>query len=98
MGAGRRLQLGAGRLAGDAAGGGIGRPGTNAGLPSLAAEAGDADSLHEIMSRSQLPNMWKPRRSNYIKTESIPVLGSGKLDLVKIRKIAQGAKNNSIGE
>ena len=59
------------------------------------AEAGDADSLHEIMSQSKLPNMWKPRRSNYIKTESIPALGSGKLDLVKIRKIAQGAKSSS---
>jgi acyl-[acyl-carrier-protein]-phospholipid O-acyltransferase/long-chain-fatty-acid--[acyl-carrier-protein] ligase len=62
------------------------------------AEAGDANCLHEIMSRSELPNMWKPRRSNYIKTESIPVLGSGKLDLVKIRKIAQGAKSSSISE
>jgi len=55
-------------------------------------EAGRADDLHRIISRSKLPNIWKPRRANYIKIESMPKLGSGKLDIMKLRKIALDAK------
>jgi len=58
-------------------------------------KAGGADKLHEIVTNSELPNMWKPRRSNYIKVESMPMLGSGKLDVIQLRKIALSAKNNS---
>jgi len=53
-------------------------------------------SLHEIYRRAgKLPNMWKPRRDNYIKVESIPLLGSGKLDIMKLRKIASVVKKAS---
>jgi len=51
-----------------------------------------ADKLYEIISRSKLPNIWKPRRNNYIKVDSIPKLGSGKLDLLGLRKIALSSK------
>jgi acyl-[acyl-carrier-protein]-phospholipid O-acyltransferase/long-chain-fatty-acid--[acyl-carrier-protein] ligase len=54
-------------------------------------KAGNADKLHEIISRSNLPNMWKPRRDNYIRIESIPVLGSGKLDVRQLKKLALAA-------
>ncbi|MBW8034960.1 MAG: MFS transporter [Planctomycetes bacterium] len=51
-------------------------------------EAGGPEKLHEIITNSDLPNIWKPRRSNYIKIDKMPVLGSGKLDIMKLRKMA----------
>ena len=55
-------------------------------------KAGDVGKLHEIIKNSELPNIWKPRRDNYIRIESMPVLGSGKLDIVRLRQIALAAK------
>lgn len=51
-------------------------------------EAGDADILHEIIANSDLPNIWIPKRSNYVKVDEMPLLGSGKLDIMKLRKMA----------
>jgi len=56
------------------------------------AEAGDAEQLHQIIAKSKLPNIWKPKRSNYIKIKSMPTLGSGKLDITQLRKIALAEK------
>jgi len=58
-------------------------------------KAGDVRKLHEIIANSDLPNMWKPRPDNYIQVDSMPVLGSGKLDITKLRKIALEAKKAS---
>lgn len=55
-------------------------------------EAGDADKLHRIISESNLPNLWKPRRDCYVKVDAIPTLGSGKLDLMQLRQIAMAQK------
>jgi acyl-[acyl-carrier-protein]-phospholipid O-acyltransferase/long-chain-fatty-acid--[acyl-carrier-protein] ligase len=60
-------------------------------------EAGDADRLHEIIRQSELPNIWRPSRKNYIKIDSMPTLGSGKLDIMKLHKIALVAKNHTEG-
>jgi acyl-[acyl-carrier-protein]-phospholipid O-acyltransferase/long-chain-fatty-acid--[acyl-carrier-protein] ligase len=60
-------------------------------------QAGDADKLHKIICDSKLPNIFKPRRDNYIRIESIPLLGSGKLDVVGLRRIALFAKQDSNG-
>ena len=57
-------------------------------------KAGDADKLHQIMVESNLPNMWKPRRSNYIRVESMPAVGSGKLNTGELRNIALAAREN----
>jgi len=54
-------------------------------------KAGHPDTLHEIISRSDLPNMWKPKRSNYIRIDSMPVLGSGKLDIRRLKELALAA-------
>lgn len=51
-------------------------------------QAGDGDKLYEIVSKSNLPNISKPKRDNFIKVESMPTLGSGKLDILKLRKMA----------
>lgn len=59
-------------------------------------KAGGADDLHRIIHRSKLPNIWKPRRGNYIKIKSMPKLGSGKLDIMKLRKIALAAKKSGL--
>ena len=55
-------------------------------------EAGEPKKLHKIISNSDLPNMWKPRKDSYVRVDSMPILGSGKLDLKKLKSIALAAK------
>jgi len=42
----------------------------------------------EKLSGAGLPNLWVPRASQFVRVEAIPHLGSGKLDLRKIRELA----------
>ena len=49
----------------------------------------DVDEVCDGLSRKGLPNLWIPRKDNFYKVEAIPVLGSGKLDLKKIKETAQ---------
>ena len=35
-----------------------------------------------------LPNLWKPRADQFYRVEALPMLGTGKLDLRKIRELA----------
>ena len=56
-------------------------------------KAGDPDKLHDIISDSDIPNIWKPKRENYIKIDSMPTLGSGKLDVAHLKQIALQAKD-----
>ncbi|MHC4213388.1 MAG: AMP-binding protein, partial [Planctomycetota bacterium] len=58
-------------------------------------QAGTAEKLHEIISACNVPNMWKPRRDNYVKIDSMPILGSGKLDIMQLRKTAMDAKSKN---
>ena len=58
-------------------------------------DAPDPEKLHEIVTNSNIPNLWKPPRRNYIKVESIPILAAGKVDVRKLREIAMSAKNDS---
>jgi acyl-[acyl-carrier-protein]-phospholipid O-acyltransferase/long-chain-fatty-acid--[acyl-carrier-protein] ligase len=60
--------------------------------------ATSGEKLHEIISQSDLPNIYKPRKDNFVPVENIPVLGSGKLDIMKVKKIALSAKTESIAE
>jgi acyl-[acyl-carrier-protein]-phospholipid O-acyltransferase/long-chain-fatty-acid--[acyl-carrier-protein] ligase len=53
------------------------------------AEAGDATGLQNIIKQSTLPNLWHPRKDNYFRIEEMPVLGSGKFDLKKLKAIAK---------
>jgi len=50
--------------------------------------ATDAETLQRHMSESALPNLWKPGRDCYIEVECLPILGSGKLDLKRLKEIA----------
>jgi acyl-[acyl-carrier-protein]-phospholipid O-acyltransferase/long-chain-fatty-acid--[acyl-carrier-protein] ligase len=56
-----------------------------------AREAADAETLQRHMAESPLPNLWKPGRDCYIEVESLPILGTGKLDLKGIKDIALAA-------
>ncbi len=42
-------------------------------------------------SRCDLPNLWKPRADRFFRVESFPCLGAGKLDLRRIREMAEQA-------
>jgi len=54
---------------------------------------GDGDSLHKIISESDLPNVWKPKRENYVMIEEMPLLGTGKLDIMQLQRIAAISKH-----
>ena len=43
----------------------------------------------EKLAVCDLPNLWKPRPDQFCKVDSLPYLGSGKLDLRKIRELSQ---------
>jgi acyl-[acyl-carrier-protein]-phospholipid O-acyltransferase / long-chain-fatty-acid--[acyl-carrier-protein] ligase len=43
----------------------------------------------EKMAKSDLPALWKPRPDQFLFAEKLPYLGTGKLDLRKLREIAQ---------
>jgi acyl-[acyl-carrier-protein]-phospholipid O-acyltransferase/long-chain-fatty-acid--[acyl-carrier-protein] ligase len=42
----------------------------------------------EKLSRVDLPNLWMPRPNSFFRVESLPLLGSGKLDLRRVRELA----------
>jgi acyl-[acyl-carrier-protein]-phospholipid O-acyltransferase / long-chain-fatty-acid--[acyl-carrier-protein] ligase len=43
------------------------------------------------LSKSDLPALWKPRSDQFVRVESLPYLGTGKLDLRKLKQIATEA-------
>ncbi len=47
------------------------------------------DRIYQAIAASGLPNLWKPRRRSLIPVDSIPVLGSGKLDIQRLKAIAR---------
>jgi acyl-[acyl-carrier-protein]-phospholipid O-acyltransferase/long-chain-fatty-acid--[acyl-carrier-protein] ligase len=40
------------------------------------------------LAKSDLPALWRPRRDQFVRTEKLPYLGTGKLDLRKARELA----------
>jgi acyl-[acyl-carrier-protein]-phospholipid O-acyltransferase/long-chain-fatty-acid--[acyl-carrier-protein] ligase len=52
----------------------------------------DDESLRrclEMLAKSDLPNLWKPRGDHFIRVENFPYLGTGKLDLRRVREMAE---------
>jgi acyl-[acyl-carrier-protein]-phospholipid O-acyltransferase/long-chain-fatty-acid--[acyl-carrier-protein] ligase len=41
------------------------------------------------LTNDDLPNLWKPKPAAFFRVESFPQLGSGKLDLVRIKELAR---------
>jgi acyl-[acyl-carrier-protein]-phospholipid O-acyltransferase / long-chain-fatty-acid--[acyl-carrier-protein] ligase len=46
------------------------------------------ERMFEAITVSALPNLWKPRHRSFIPVESIPILGSGKLDVQRLKRLA----------
>jgi acyl-[acyl-carrier-protein]-phospholipid O-acyltransferase/long-chain-fatty-acid--[acyl-carrier-protein] ligase len=42
----------------------------------------------EKLSQTDLPNLWKPRADQFFRVENFPMLGTGKLDLRKVKETA----------
>ena len=64
----------------------------------FARESADAETLQRHMTESSLPNLWRPGRDCYIEVESLPMLGTGKLDLKGIKEIALTAMGGCTAE
>ena len=45
----------------------------------------------EKLAHSDLPNLWKPRADHFVRVEAFPYLGTGKLDLRRIKDVAEQA-------
>ena len=48
----------------------------------------DPKSLRELMRAKGVPNLWIPKQIR--KVDKIPILGTGKLDLQKIKELSYG--------
>ncbi len=49
----------------------------------------DPQALVDTLKQTDLPNLWIPSVESFIKVDSIPILGTGKLDLGTIKRIAK---------
>ena len=50
------------------------------------------DTLRECLEKfaaCELPNLWKPKADAFFRVENFPLLGTGKLDLRKVKEMAQ---------
>ena len=52
-------------------------------------EAAQLSALLEKLRGSDLPNMWRPKSNSFFGVESIPVLGTGKLDITRVKRTAE---------
>jgi acyl-[acyl-carrier-protein]-phospholipid O-acyltransferase/long-chain-fatty-acid--[acyl-carrier-protein] ligase len=51
----------------------------------------------EQLAQCDLPNLWKPRPDQFFHLEAMPYLGTGKLDLRKVRELAGHLSSQSMG-
>lgn len=54
-------------------------------------EAGDIAPLQDAVEQSELANLWRPSRQAWYPVDFLPLLGSGKLDIRKLREMASDA-------
>ena len=52
------------------------------------------DQALERLGSQGLPNLFLPRRDHFIRVDKLPMLGTGKLDLSGMRRVAENAINN----
>lgn len=48
------------------------------------------DQVLKKLAGADLPNLWKPKPGQFLKVEKLPYLGTGKLDLKGLQKLAEG--------
>ena len=49
---------------------------------------GQLQGCLDKLAQCDLPNLWKPRADQFFYVEALPYLGTGKLDLRKVRDMA----------
>ncbi len=55
-------------------------------------DCGDPAWLADSLDHAEgIPNLWKPARSDYRRVDAIPLLGTGKVDLAAIKRLAREA-------
>jgi acyl-[acyl-carrier-protein]-phospholipid O-acyltransferase/long-chain-fatty-acid--[acyl-carrier-protein] ligase len=59
-------------------------------------DEGQVERALQGLSAQGLPNLFIPRRENVIKVDAIPILGTGKLDLKAIRRIAEETLGSTV--
>jgi acyl-[acyl-carrier-protein]-phospholipid O-acyltransferase/long-chain-fatty-acid--[acyl-carrier-protein] ligase len=52
----------------------------------------------EKLSQTDLPNLWKPRADQFFRVESFPMLGTGKLDLRRVKELATQLTKAALAE
>ena len=53
-------------------------------------DCGDPAWLQEALDRADgIPNLWKPAAADYHRVDAIPLLGTGKIDLAAVKKLAR---------
>ncbi len=55
------------------------------------------EGVFRDFSATDLPNLWKPKRDQFIRIGELPVLGTGKTDLRKVRELAAAAEAPAVG-
>jgi acyl-[acyl-carrier-protein]-phospholipid O-acyltransferase/long-chain-fatty-acid--[acyl-carrier-protein] ligase len=53
------------------------------------------DALWDSLSETDLPKLWLPRRESLFYLEAIPVLGTGKVDLRRVKEMAEAKVSTS---
>jgi len=57
---------------------------------------GQLQTCLDKLAQSDLPNLWKPRAESFLHVDTFPMLGTGKLDLRKVKEIAAGLGREKI--
>jgi acyl-[acyl-carrier-protein]-phospholipid O-acyltransferase/long-chain-fatty-acid--[acyl-carrier-protein] ligase len=60
-------------------------------------EAGSLEGLRDAIEKADMPNLWKPKKDNIVRIEEVPQLGSGKLDLKELKRMAAEHVENKPG-
>ena len=48
-----------------------------------------AEEIWKLLQQTNLPNLWIPNVKDFYQVESIPILGTGKLDLRAVKELAE---------
>ncbi|WP_339735035.1 acyl-[ACP]--phospholipid O-acyltransferase [uncultured Gimesia sp.] len=54
------------------------------------------DTILKEIAKEDIPNLWIPSSDSFLEVETIPLLGTGKLDLAKIKQLAADAYSTKV--
>ncbi len=54
------------------------------------------EQAFDALAAKDLPNLFVPKRDQFYKVDAIPILGTGKLDLRALRKMADAAATERV--